>query len=239
MKLAAACIAGQKPIVFRRAFVFAGSFDPFAMHHREIVEKLLTLKRLILADEPGIPVDVIVWPVGAYGTKQQVAPPADRMEMLQRGLQGFDVTLNLDDLLNDSFGYTSTYQMEVRIAAEFQEALQDDYLVPAHAPVLTQVWHVIGSDIVDQIKEWNEGLRLWSRGRFIVVNRPGYKLKELPPRSIVLSEGKLVPGAASTNIRKLITAKQPWEHLVPGKVAAYIKRHHLYQPNRNRKGAAS
>jgi len=239
MKLAAACIAEDKPVIFRRVLVFAGSFDPFAMHHREIVEKLLTLKRLMVNDEPGVPVDVVVWPVGAYGTKQQVALPRDRMEMLQRGLRGLDVTLNLDDLLSDDFGYTSTYQMEVRIAAKFQEELQDDYLVPVQAQVITQVWHVIGADIVGQIKEWNEGFKLWQQGRFIVVSRPGYKPKELPPKSIVLPAGKMVPGAASTNIRKLIAAKQPWEHLVPEEVATYITRHRLYRTIRNRKGATS
>ena len=40
----AACIVAEKPTLFRRLIVFAGSFDPFALHHREIVEQLVKLK---------------------------------------------------------------------------------------------------------------------------------------------------------------------------------------------------
>lgn len=226
----AACIVAEKPTLFRRLIVFAGSFDPFALHHREIVEQLVKLKYWMTYIDLDVPVEIVVWPIGAYATKQQATPAHARAAMLAHGLSGLDVTLHMDDLRHDDCGYTSTYEMQVKFSAAPSEVLRHQYFVPHHMPlVLTEVWHVIGADNIGEIKLWNEGFQLWRQARFIVLTRPGYKVAELPPKSILL-EFETPQNASCTNIRKLIAAKQPWEHLVPRTVAACIKENGLYQP---------
>jgi nicotinate (nicotinamide) nucleotide adenylyltransferase len=225
----AAQIAASKPTLFRRAFVFAGSFDPFAVHHREIVEKLVELKNGMRRLDPDVPVEIIVWPIVAYATKQQIASAEDRKEMLVRALVGLDVRPELNDLRYDGFGYTSTHQMQTMLSAELRTDIRHEYFVPIHTPaILTEVWHVVGADNVDNIKEWNEGYDLWNRARFIVVSRPGHEPTELPPHSIIIAN-EAAENRSGTNIRALIAAKQPWEHLVSESVAAYIKERGLYQ----------
>ncbi|MDP1690237.1 MAG: hypothetical protein Q8L52_03490 [bacterium] len=226
----AADIAAKKPTLFRRVFVFAGSFDPFAIHHLEIVGKLIELKRLMMVTDPSVPVDIVVWPISAYASKQQVAAAEDRKGMLERGLAGLDVVLQLDDLLHDSFGYTSTYEMQNKLALQHHTELQHEYFV-SNPSVITEVWHVIGADNVDHIKEWNEGRNLWERARFIVIARPGYEPVKLPPRSVLLV-GETFRGTSCTNIRTLIAVNEPWEHFVPEPVADYIKTRGFYQPKR-------
>lgn len=224
-------IAARKPALFRRVINYAGSFDPFATHHLRVIDLLINLKHFMMQADRSVPVDIVVWPIGAYASKMQVADPEDRREMLQRGLGDRKVALHLDDLEHDTFSYTSTHEMQNHFALQHRTDLQREYGVPLHVPIstITEVWHVIGTDNVGHIKEWNEGLNLWKQSCFIVIGRPGVALAELPPKGIVLSAGNS-DDVSSTNIRKLIAAKQPWEHLVPEAVASYIKEHGLYRP---------
>lgn len=233
----AARIAAGKPTLFRRVIVFAGSFDPFAVHHREIVEQLVELKYWMTYLDLDVPVDLLVWPVGAYATKHQSAPAVHRKAMLELGLDGLDVVLRSDDLEHDDIGYTSTYEMQAQLSSDIRYDLRDEYCAHHHTPVvLTEVWHAIGADNIGEIKLWNEGFQIWRQARFIVLARPGYKVGELPRKSILLELKKSLD-ASCTNIRELIAAKKPWEHLVQDTVAAYIKKHGLYQPSSTTKGS--
>ncbi len=206
-------------------FIFAGSFDPWGRHHQAILAALKALADTLQAQD-SVSTRVVVWPVGAYSDKQQVASVEDRLIMLTKALEGLTVELVTDDLKHEGFGYTSNYQMQARFAFEPSSELQHEYLSPQHRPgVLGEVWHVIGADNVDNIKRWNEGRELWTQARWIVIDRPGYAPKELPPKSICLS----VPAEGScTDLRARIANNQSWEHLVSETVALYIKKRGLY-----------
>lgn len=222
---AVAYLARKVPILFRRFFIFAGSFDPWGIHHHEILMALQALAHLLEAQD-GIRTQVVVWPVSAYDDKQQVASVEDRLTMLTNALDGLSVELVTDDLRHEGFGYTSTYQMQARFVFEPSSELQYEYLSPQHRPgVLGEVWHVIGADNVDNIKRWNEGRELWTQARWIVIDRPGYSPKEYPPKSIRLS---ITAKGSCTDLRARIAAKESWEHLVPEPVAAHIKERGLY-----------
>ncbi len=222
---AATRIAHKAPTLFRRFFLLPGSFDPCAKHHRKIVEALRALA-VSAETEDKIPTRVVVWPIGPYDDKQQVASVEDRLNMLTQALEGLPIELITDDLKHEGFGYTSNYQMQARFAFEPSSELQHEYLSPQHRPgVLGEVWHVIGADNVNNIKRWNEGRDLWTQARWIVIDRPGYAPKELPPKSIVLS---VSAEGSCTDLRARIANNQPWEHLVSESVALYIKERGLY-----------
>ncbi|KAJ1624612.1 hypothetical protein T492DRAFT_1045886 [Pavlovales sp. CCMP2436] len=109
---------------------------------------------------------------------------------------------------------------------------------------------VIGSDLVKDLKEWDEGERLWAEENFIVIHRPGFPLKdELPPHATQLEP----PGNAftlasqelsSSEIRKRLRYESNFgelersamqdknyamvEGLVPAAVLAHIIRYRIY-----------
>ncbi len=228
-KQLAAQLSGKPPTRFRKKLVFAGSFDPFANHHRALIEELLLVKADIIANmtakKQEVEVSVVVWPVGPYSEKQQIAPPEARMKMLRADLKGVDVHLELHDLEFPESGYTSTFEMQRQLCRETSAELAYEYLIVDGLPdIMTEVWHVVGSDNVAKIKGWDDGSRLWKQARFIVLARDGYVPEELPSNSFVL-EGK--PGSCSS-IRELIANGDVWEHLVSEDVAAIIKNDSLY-----------
>ncbi len=223
-------IDANKPTLFKRTFVFAGSFDPFAPHHRRIITDVLQpIKSSLLQQDPSLPVEIVIWPVGPYSAKQQVAPAAARKEMLFAGLGDVvhDIKVETHDLDYPGCGYTSTYSMQAQLANNPRTDWREEYLIVLSSPaVLTEIWHVIGADNVDGIRDWDQGSDLWKHGRFLILPREGYTPKKLPPHHEMLDPENL--SGESTTIRDAIAKRQPWEHLVAPAVAAIIKRDKLY-----------
>lgn len=114
---------------------------------------------------------------------------------------------------------------------------------------------VIGSDLVNDLKSWDEGERLWAEESFIVINRPGYELanRELPPHAtrleppgngFVLASQEL----SSSEVRKRLRYTSNFgdlertaindkkyamvEGLVPAAVLAHIIRYRLYDDDK-------
>jgi nicotinic acid mononucleotide adenylyltransferase len=219
-------IGASKLTLFKRTLLLAGSFDPFALHHREIVEKLLVLKAELIAADPLVPIEIVVWPVGPYSTKQQVAPAAVRKEMLLAGLEGLDVEVNTHDLDYTDCGYTSTYEMQAQLTYNPKTEWREEYLAIRLVPVvLNEVWHVIGADNVDGIRGWDQGNDLWRHGRFLILSRPGSVPEKLPSYHQLLD---LHIPASCTDIRQLIGERKPWEHLVAPAVTGIITSNRLY-----------
>ena len=226
LSLVARSIGLSKPSLFKRTLIFAGSFDPFALHHESILQKLLGLKELLIKEDPTVPIDVIVWPVGPYKEKTQITTPMDRWAMLKLGLEEYpSVKLNTHDLENDFLGYSSTFDMQRALAFEPKTALTESYHSPLYMPgVLNEIWHVIGADNVDHIRDWEMGPNLWKFARWIIVPREGFTPAKLPSHSHLLDP---IPGSC-TNIRTDIASGNPWEHAVKPQVAEYIKHYGLY-----------
>jgi nicotinic acid mononucleotide adenylyltransferase len=235
-----ASVAASRPALFRRAFVYAGSFDPIGPHHVGIIEELVRYKEWLLAEDPTVPVRVIVWPVGPYDGKTQLAPPKVRKEMLTAALAhlGNRIEIETIDLDTERAIGTTTYRMQEMLSHVPHTEMRDIYFTPLAVPsVVTEVWHVIGVDNVDQIKKWEQGEELLRHNaRFIALARTGYEPKtKLPKGAVVLDFG--VSGA-STDIRTAIKSGEPWEHLLHPHVAAIVKREKLYGYNEKRSIAA-
>jgi nicotinate (nicotinamide) nucleotide adenylyltransferase len=106
---------------------------------------------------------------------------------------------------------------------------------------------VIGSDLVKDLRSWDEGARLWAEETFLVINRPDYSIEdqELPPHMIRLeaphNQFTLVSQRlSSSEVRKRLAFGEMErsaihsknyalvEGLVPAAVLAHIIRYKLY-----------
>jgi nicotinate-nucleotide adenylyltransferase len=83
---------------------------------------------------------------------------------------------------------------------------------------------IIGADIVDSIKDWNEGDWILENFKLIVVNRKGYPFKTAVDGYI-----SNTLEISSTMIRFLISEGKQIYPLVPKVVSQYIKRYNLYK----------
>ena len=83
LSLVARSIGLSKPSLFKRTLIFAGSFDPFALHHESILQKLLGLKELLIKVDPTVLIDGIVGPVGPFTEKTRSTTPKFRWAVLQ------------------------------------------------------------------------------------------------------------------------------------------------------------
>lgn len=84
---------------------------------------------------------------------------------------------------------------------------------------------IIGTDIVktEDYKKWKNWPELKKKIKFLVVSRSGYKIKK--PKDKCFSLLKNIQGSyiSSTLIRRRLKENLPIEHLVPKKIANYLK----------------
>lgn len=194
----------------RRTALFGGSFNPSAVHHRDVA--------LALAPHFG---SQIVIPCGPRPDKEQTndIEPVHRAVMADltfRGIPG--VSVDLFDLEHATF--TKTHKLDELYA------LRDG----------GEIWHVVGTDLIAGGKdgqspiqrEWAEGESLWRRCRFAVIVRDGFPCDpaDLPPKGMFITG---VKGGASTDIRERAFRRQPYADLVVPEVAAYVERYNLYR----------
>jgi len=197
--------------------ILGGTFDPIHNGHLALGEAALA----------GVPLDrVILVPAGQPWLKLQEARPvssaAHRLAMVRQAIK------------DKPFFEISTREMEregptytVDTIAEFRQA----------AAAGTEFYFIVGSDSLDQLPRWHEAERLVRLCRIVAVPRAGCpepdreELNRCVPgfrESLVWVE-RGVPGISASDIRRRIAAHQPYAHLVPPAVAAYIEEHRLYR----------
>ena len=232
-KRAVALAAGfdPPPVLFERVLLWPGSFDPPGKHHRKIAEALVALRKALLANEPAVPIRIIIKTVGNYGTKQQRAANHHRIAMTRLAFEDLPaVEFDFSDLEEET-GFTSNHQLQAGLAFEPVHTLSHEYFTPTHTipGILREVWHAIGADNVSGIRtEWNEGRRMWEYGRFLIITRPGHTPEVLPPRSKLL---ELQRHGSSSDIRQRVTGGKPYRTLVANAaVADYLAQHGVYKP---------
>ncbi len=204
----------------KRVAIYGGSFNPPA-HHRGVVERVMQPACRPRIDE------LVVVPCGPRPDKlkNDDTDPAHRAAMCDIAFRGLkNVRLDLFDLENNVF----TRQLE----------LQERYAADG-----TEVWHVVGADLVkggakgesDIQKKWTRGAEVWENLNFIVVRREGYPLDDadLPPRCEIVGvqdgDGVDRVSGASSKIRLMIYDREPYKHLVSSEIHDYIERYNLYR----------
>ncbi|MEY4744641.1 MAG: hypothetical protein RL272_586 [Candidatus Parcubacteria bacterium] len=194
----------------KKTAVFGGSYNPSAVHHRDIAA----------AVAPHFD-KVIVVPCGPRPDKPATGDigPFHRAAMADLTFRGIPkVEVDLFDLEHATF--TRTHALDERYAAREGG----------------EIWHVVGADLVKGGKDgassiqrtWEKGEELWRRCRFVVIAREGFPLDEadLPPDRMVITPPA---SGSSTSIRERAFRRESVACLVTPEVAAYMDRYNLYR----------
>ncbi len=195
--------------------LFGGRFDPVHNGHVAIASEVL--KAVPSVDE--------VWMVPDYTHhwNPTVASFADRMQMLkiieqdpstnaQGRIKSSDIGEKVSHLRN---GMTVT----IDVIRELQKNTTNTYIF------------IAGSDQLPRLHEWHDYEELLMRLPFLIFPRKGYQTSgELPHGAMWLSDTQFEPmDDSATRVRQYLKEGKDISHLVPEKVAEYIKEHMLYQ----------
>lgn len=195
----------------RKIVVFGGSFNPSAMHHKLIAEKLSEVFDLVL-----------MAPCGTRNDKPSttMANAGQRKTMAILTFHGTPkVELDFYDLENDVF--TPTYLLQERYQKRFPDS---------------EIWFAIGDDLVkgghdgnsEIQKSWKKGKEIWRNLNFVVISQPDKmpNILDLPPSAEALII-EIILGR-STTLRERIAAGESIDGFVTPEVAQYIKNQGLY-----------
>ena len=195
-----------------RLYLFGGSFNPPGLHHEHVVQGLQTLCE---GDDL-----IVIVPCGVRPDKGRTndVDSTHRAAMVELTFQGMSrVHVDLFDLEADAF--TRTWNLDARYRQQFPD---------------TDIWHVVGTDLVkdgashnSEIHRWYRGPELFLNRPFVVVTRADIKVPETDyPRNHIVLDLQTV--GSSTRIRNLRAERSNIDPLVNANVRAYIERWHLY-----------
>lgn len=202
----------------KRVGILGGTFDPFHYGH---LRPMLAIQERLGWDEM---LFVPAW-IQPFKTERATVSPFHRYAMTVLGTEQIPgAKVSIVELERAQVSYT------VDTLRELRSALPDTVLE----------W-VIGDDNLARLGEWKEADALFELANFIVLRREA-ALPALPAElegrlhsikarerngSIVLVTNDLIEVSA-TEIRRRIAAREPWDHMVPSRVARYIRHNDLY-----------
>jgi len=202
----------------KRIAIVGGSFDPPTEQHFNVAAAVAQTK---CADE--------VWmtPCGPRPDKPSLKTPSlERYMLCVLGIEGkFSPALPIKVCDIEIFEKSS---IPTYFCIQALEKKYPDY----------EFYWVIGTDLVDTLKEWDEGEKLWNDCGFMIYPRVGYDFKEKPPRSMMVEFKEplghlsiLTSDFSSTEVRKRLKTGDPSlvEGIIPPVVLSYILRNGLYK----------
>lgn len=195
----------------RKIAVFGGSFDPITDAHLKVIAEIIHSKS---ADE------VWVVPCAPRQDKSLVVNPLHRFVMCN---------LAVDSTFGSRFPvFVKDFEIDEKVAIPTYYLLNS--LEKRYPDYMLMM--VIGSDLINQIKSWHEGEKLWQEKNFLVIPRPPYERLELPPNFTWLKSSDLQLAhtqLSSTEIRKRLKKDFSLvDGLIPPTVLAHIIRYQLY-----------
>ena len=137
--------------------------------------------------------------------------PQDRLKMAELATAdnpGFEVS---DFEINSK---KTSYSIETLM--EFRKKYGED----------AELFFITGSDLLKDLFSWKNVNDIFKMSKFIVANRPGYPVKEVPKEveTVVITPIEV----SSEDIRRRLKALRSIRYLVPEKVRAYIIERKLY-----------
>jgi nicotinate-nucleotide adenylyltransferase len=191
-----------------RVGLFGGTFDPIHNGHLKIAG--IVLQKLGLDK-------VIFVPAGILPHKaQSQAAPKDRLAMVKLSLRHkkkFTVSAYETGKRSPSYSIETVRYLKRKLGRK------------------AELFFIIGADAFNEIQTWRSWQELLQLCRFVVINRPGYKIT-LPkrPRTAAVTVLRItgIPTSA-TVIRGQIKKNQNIGKVIPTSVYAYIKKYKLYQ----------
>ena len=90
----------------------------------------------------------------------------------------------------------------------------------------SQLYFITGSDLLKDLFSWKNVNEIFKMSKFIVANRPGYPIKDVPEQAetVVITPIEV----SSEDIRRRLKEGRSIRYLVPEKVRGYILEHKLY-----------
>lgn len=90
----------------------------------------------------------------------------------------------------------------------------------------SEIFFITGSDSLKELFSWRKIDEIFNLSRFIVAQRPGYPIEELPKnvQAVTITGVEI----SSSEIRKRIKDKRSIRYLVPDGVRMYIEKNKLY-----------
>ena len=194
--------------------VLGGTFDPVHTGHLVVAREVLD--RLELSE-------VLFIPAGEpyFKSETKITPARQRLEMVrlatagEPGFAGSDIEIKRSGL-----SYTVDTIGELK-----KESGQTD-----------EIYFILGWDSLADLPRWHEPSKLISLCRLVAVPRAGYPAPELEKleeaiqglsKRIIMLDKPQIDIRASV-IRQRVAEGLPVEHMVPKKVAEYIKKEGLY-----------
>lgn len=159
-----------------------------------------------LALESGAVDEVLAVPCFNHPLAKEVSPFAHRFEMARLAFVPLGSRVRLSRLEEELGG-----------AGRTLETLEE--LTRRHPEVCFRL--LIGADILQERDDWYRFDEVQKLAPPLVVGRDGY-----PGEG---EGGPVLPDVSSATIRGLVRQQQPFAHLVPFGVAAYIEKHGLYR----------
>lgn len=187
-----------------RIGILGGTFNPIHIGHLILAEEAyfkLKLDKLVF-------VPAFVPP---HKSSSEVINAKDRLEMVRLAIEdnpAFDVSTFEIDSKKKSYS--------IDTLKEFRKVYGED----------AQLCFITGSDSLKDLFSWKNINDIFKISRFIVANRPGYPIKDVPKEvdTVVITPIEV----SSEDIRKRLTEGRSIRYLVPEKVRKYILDRKLY-----------
>ncbi len=188
-----------------RIGILGGTFNPIHIGHLILAEEALS--KLKLNKVIFVPTYIPPHKHVEGGVK-----PKDRLKMTELAIAG-----------NDSFE-VSTYELDSKkksYSIDTLKSFRDKYGKDA------QLFFITGSDLLKDLFSWKNVNEIFKMSKFIVANRPGYPVKDVPEEveTVVITPIEV----SSEDIRKRMKENKSIRYLVPDKVRSYIIKHGLYK----------
>lgn len=188
-----------------RIGILGGTFNPIHMGHLILAEEALSKLKL----------DMVIFVPTYIPPHKHVegnAKPKDRLKMVELAIAD-----------NEAFKL-STFELDskkksysIETLKEFRKSYGED----------AQLFFITGSDLLKDLFSWKNVNEIFKMSRFVVANRPGYPVKDVPEEveTVVITPIEV----SSEDIRKRLKEGKSIRYLVPEKVRTYIIKHSLYK----------
>lgn len=188
-----------------RIGILGGTFNPIHIGHLILAEEALSKLKL----DKVIFVPTFIPP---HKNIEGEIKPKDRLKMVE---------IAIGD--NPSFA-VSTFELDLKKKSYSIDTLKEfrrEYGDKA------EFYFITGSDLLKDLFSWKDVNDIFKMSKFIVANRPGYPVKDVPEdvETVVITPIEV----SSEDIRRRLKAGKSIRYLVPEKVRAYIIEHNLYK----------
>ena len=188
-----------------RIGILGGTFNPIHVGHLILAEEALSKLKL----DKVLFVPTFIPP---HKTVESRVKPQDRLKMVKLAIEG-NVSFEVSTFEMDS--KKKSYSIDT--LREFRKKYEET----------AQLYFITGSDALKDLFSWKDINDIFKISKFIVANRPGYPVKDVPEGvdTVVISPIEV----SSEDIRKRVKEARSIRYLVPEKVRAYIEGHRLYK----------